>query len=47
MANKIYSVVVTDSVRQFILKLPAGISTRIENSLLQLQENPRPTGCKN
>ena len=46
MANKTYSVVVTDSVRKLILKLPTGISTRIENSLLQLQENPRPAGCK-
>ena len=46
MVNKTYTVVVTDGVRKLILKLPPGIALRIENNLLQLQENPRPLGCK-
>lgn len=46
MANKTYTVVVTETVRKLILRLPASIATRIENSLLQLEANPRPPGCK-
>lgn len=46
MANKRYSVVVTDKVRKIILKLPHLTAAKIETSLLELEENPRPAGCK-
>lgn len=46
MANKRYSVVVTDKVRKIILKLPHLIASKIEKGLLELEENPRPAGCK-
>ena len=46
MINKRYTVVVTDKVRKIILKLPHLIAAKIENSLLELEENPRPAGCK-
>lgn len=46
MSNRTYTVVVTVSVRKIILKLPATVATKIETSLLQLGENPRPPGCK-
>jgi len=46
MVNKRYTVVVTERVRKIILKLPPGIASRIENSLLTLEEDPRPPGCK-
>ena len=46
MVNKRYTVVVTDKVRKIILKLPHLIAAQIENSLLKLEENPRPAGCK-
>jgi mRNA interferase RelE/StbE len=46
MGNKRYVVVVTDKVRKIVLKLPTSIAHRIENSLLQLEGNPRPAGCK-
>ena len=46
MVNKRYNVVVTDKVRKIILKLPPLVAAKIENSLFELEENPRPTGCK-
>jgi mRNA interferase RelE/StbE len=46
MENKRYAVVVTDNVRKIILKLPHLIAVKIENSLLELEANPRPAGCK-
>ena len=46
MLNKQYTVVVTDKVRKIILKLPHLVAAKIENSLLELEENPRPAGCK-
>lgn len=46
MPNKRYTVVVTSAVKKIIFKLPSKIATRIENSLLKLEENPRPPGCK-
>ena len=46
MLNKRYTVVVTDKVRKIILKLPHLVAAKIENSLLELEENPRPAGCK-
>ena len=46
MANKRYTVVVTSAVKKIIFKLTSPIATRIENSLLKLEENPRPPGCK-
>ena len=46
MPNKQYTVVVTEKIRKFILKLPSAIAVKIENSLLELEEDPRPAGCK-
>jgi mRNA interferase RelE/StbE len=46
MANKRYTVVVTEKVKKIILKLPSSIASKIENSLLKLEENPRPPGFK-
>lgn len=46
MANKRYTVVVTAAVKKTILKLPSSIAGRLENHLLQLENDPRPAGCK-
>jgi mRNA interferase RelE/StbE len=46
MANKRYTVVVTDKVRKTILKLPQQVASKIETSLLELEEDSRPAGCK-
>lgn len=44
--NKRYTVVVTEKIRKIILNFPSPVFTKIENSLLHLEENPRPHGCK-
>ena len=46
MVNKRYTVVATDKVRKIILKLPHLVAAKIETSLLELEENSRPAGCK-
>jgi mRNA interferase RelE/StbE len=46
MANRQYSVVVTDKVRKIILRLPSVIASKIEKALLDLEMDPRPNGCK-
>ena len=46
MVNRRYTVVVTEKIRKTILKLPSSIAVKIENSLLHLEEDPRPVGCK-
>ena len=46
MVNKRYTVVVTEKIRKIILKLPSPVAVKIENSLLDLEEDPRPPGCK-
>ncbi len=46
MANRQYSVVVTDKVRKIILRLPSIIASKIEKALLDLEIDPRPHGCK-
>lgn len=46
MVNKKYTVVVTAAVKKTILKLPSSIAPRIETTLLQLEDDPRPPGCK-
>ena len=46
MVNKRYTVVATDKVRKIMLKLPHLVAAKIETSLLELEENPRPAGCK-
>jgi len=46
MINKRYTVVVTEKIKKIILKLPSSVATKIENSLLDLEEDPRPPGCK-
>lgn len=46
MANKRYTVVVTEKVRKALFRFPSLIAARIENRLLQLEENPRPADCK-
>ena len=46
MENRRYTVLVTDKVRKLILKLPPTIAPRIEKTLLELENEPRPSGCK-
>ena len=46
MTGKTYTVVVTERVRKIILRLPPGIAIRLEKAMLDLQEDPRPVGCK-
>ena len=46
MENKRYTVLVTDKVRKIILKLSSNIASRIEKALLELEKDPRPSGCK-
>ena len=46
MTSKGYTVVVTEKVKKILLRLPSSIASRIENSLLKLEENPRPPGSK-
>jgi len=46
VANKKYTVVVIAAVKKTILKLPSSIASRVETTLLQLEDDPRPPGCK-
>ena len=41
-----YTVELTLSAQKQLSKLPNTIAERIEESLLELEENPRPVGCK-
>ena len=41
-----YTVELTLSAQKQLSKLPNIIAERIEESLLELEENPRPGGCK-
>ncbi len=41
-----YTVELTLSAQKQLSKLPNIIAERIEESLLELEENPRPNGCK-
>lgn len=41
-----YTVELTLSAQKQLSKLPNIIAERIEESLLELEENPRPVGCK-
>ncbi|MCY7311387.1 MAG: hypothetical protein LH619_11465 [Chitinophagaceae bacterium] len=46
MANKKYTVVVIAAVKKTILKLPSSVAPKVETTLLQLEDDPRPPGCK-
>lgn len=41
-----YNVVLTRSAQKQLRKLPARIADLIEEKLLELEGNPRPSGCK-
>ncbi len=46
MPEKKYLVVITRSVQKTLSKLPDKIASRLEAAMLQLENNPRPFGCK-
>jgi mRNA interferase RelE/StbE len=41
-----YSVLILPSAQKQMNKLPNAIATRIEDKLMELEEDPRPPGCK-
>ncbi|MEI7595369.1 MAG: type II toxin-antitoxin system RelE/ParE family toxin [Bacteroidota bacterium] len=41
-----YTVVINKSVQKLLQKLPNNIAEQLENSMLDLENNPRPNGCK-
>ena len=41
-----YTVLILPSAPKQLDKLPNVIATRIENKLLELEQDPRPPGCK-
>lgn len=46
MPEKKYLVIITRSVQKTLSKLPDKIASRLETAMLQLENNPRPFGCK-
>lgn len=46
MPEKKYLVIITRSVQKTLSKLPDKIASRLEAAMLQLENNPRPFGCK-
>ena len=46
MRDKKYLVIITRSVQKILSKLPDKIASRLEATMLQLENNPRPFGCK-
>jgi mRNA interferase RelE/StbE len=41
-----YTVLILPSAQKQLHKLPNGIASRIEDKLLELEHDPRPSGCK-
>lgn len=41
-----YVVIITKTVHKLLSKLPDKVSTSLENKMLELENNPRPVGCK-
>ena len=41
-----YTVVITKTVQKLLGKLPDKTATSLENKMLELESNPRPSGCK-
>ena len=41
-----YTVFILPSAQKQLNKLPGAIATRIEDKLLELEQDPRPPGCK-
>jgi mRNA interferase RelE/StbE len=41
-----YTVFILPSAQKQLNKLPNAIATRIEDKLMELERDPRPTGCK-
>ena len=41
-----YTVLILPSAQKQLSKLPNAIATRIEDKLLELEQDPRPSGCK-
>ncbi len=41
-----YAVLILPSAQKQLNKLPNAIATRIEDKLMELEQDPRPAGCK-
>jgi mRNA interferase RelE/StbE len=41
-----YTVLILPSAQKQLNKLPNAIATRIEDKLMELEQDPRPPGCK-
>lgn len=41
-----YSVLILPSAQKQLSKLPGAIATRIEDKMMELEQDPRPPGCK-
>jgi mRNA interferase RelE/StbE len=41
-----YTVLILPSAQKQLSKLPNAIASRIEDKLLELEQDPRPSGCK-
>jgi mRNA interferase RelE/StbE len=41
-----YTVLVLPSAQKHLSKLPGAVATRIEDKMMELEQDPRPPGCK-
>jgi mRNA interferase RelE/StbE len=41
-----YTVLILPSAQKQLSKLPNAIATRIEDKMMELEQDPRPAGCK-
>jgi mRNA interferase RelE/StbE len=41
-----YTVLILPSAQKQLSKLPGSVATRIEDKMLELENDPRPPGCK-
>jgi mRNA interferase RelE/StbE len=41
-----YTVLILPSAEKLLNKLPNAIATRIEDKMMELEQDPRPPGCK-
>lgn len=46
MSQRSYTVIITKTVQKTLSKLPDRVASKLESTMLSLEANPRPNGCK-
>lgn len=46
MPQRSYTVIITKAVQKTLSKLPDRVASKLESTMLSLEVNPRPSGCK-